>query len=218
MLSDNNLHSSQGDGLPPANGNAIDLDIPEEQTGENSTTTNATSSSGRSGEVEKLRTFGALFAIYWICRLVVKDAWVHKLLLSFCRIAATSVMHLACFFVSVVFASPRATRTPISEPRFSTSCDMRFSPRDIGLVDFLFFCSGEGRESPRRQDDFQLKIPGGGGVLPGGWGRGGEGPGGCLQGIWGGGAKYFFRGPKLPRDIGKTAIFRRFACKIFPAG
>ena len=48
-------------------------------------------------------------------------------------------------------------------------------------------------------DIFNSLLLGGGegGVLPGGWGRGGEGPAGCLRGIGGGGwggAKYFFRG------------------------
>ena len=67
---------------------------------------------------------------------------------------------------------------------------------------FIFFCLGEGKgesEAPGAGGggDIVLKIPGGGGGLPGGWRRGGEGPGGCLRGI-GGGAKYFFSGPKFP--------------------
>ena len=48
----------------------------------------------------------------------------------------------------------------------------------------FFFCSGEGKgesEAPGGgRDDSLLKMLGGGG-LPGGWGRGGEGPGGCLR-------------------------------------
>ena len=44
-------------------------------------------------------------------------------------------------------------------------------------------------------DDFLLKIPGGGGGLPGRWERRGKGPGGCLRGILGGGGVIFcFRG------------------------
>ena len=46
---------------------------------------------------------------------------------------------------------------------------------------FLFFSArGRGRRNEKGEDDFLLKIPGGGGV-PGGWG-GTEGPGGCFQG------------------------------------
>ena len=77
---------------------------------------------------------------------------------------------------------------------------------------FYFFCSGEGGRSPTRREGgggaiFEWKIPGEGG-LPGGWGRGGEGPGGCLRGIGGGGwgAKYFFSGPKCPPRKGVTLV------------
>ena len=71
---------------------------------------------------------------------------------------------------------------------------------------FYFFLRGRGEGGVRGArrgggDDFSLKIPGGGG-LPGGWGRGGEGSGGCLRGIWGGGgAKYVFPGPKFRPSI-----------------
>ena len=70
----------------------------------------------------------------------------------------------------------------------------------VGLVDvsIFFFCSGEGKGSPRRREggggEFLWKIPGGGG----GGGGGGEGPGGCLRGIWGWGAKYLFSGAEIP--------------------
>ena len=71
----------------------------------------------------------------------------------------------------------------------------------VDISDMFYFSargSGKGvRGAGRgRGDDFLLKIPGGGGV-PGGWGRGGEGLGGCLR-VIGGGAKYFFSGPKFP--------------------
>ena len=68
---------------------------------------------------------------------------------------------------------------------------------------FNFFCSGEGKresEAPGRGGGDLLKIPGGG-CLPGGLGRGGEGPGGCLRGFWGGGAKYFFFGAEIPTKL-----------------
>ena len=68
---------------------------------------------------------------------------------------------------------------------------------------FLFFSArGRGRGSARGaekgEDDFLLKIPGGGGGLAGGWG-GGRGAGRVFAGNWGGGGKYFFfSGPKGP--------------------
>ena len=70
---------------------------------------------------------------------------------------------------------------------------------------FLFFSArGRGRESPRRreggQDDFLLKIPGGGG-LPGGWGRACGRAGRVFAGNWGGGPKYFVSGSKLPPRV-----------------
>ena len=67
---------------------------------------------------------------------------------------------------------------------------------------FSFFCSGEGRGSPRCQEGavvgFFIEKSPGGGVLPR---EGGvcQGAGGCLQGIWGGGgAKYFLFGAEMP--------------------
>ena len=56
---------------------------------------------------------------------------------------------------------------------------------------FYFFCSGKGRESPRRQEgvggvDFLLKIPEGG-CFQGGGPRGREGLCGKLENLGGGG-------------------------------
>ena len=58
----------------------------------------------------------------------------------------------------------------------------------IFLIFFLLGPRGKGEpEAPRRgRTIFKLKIPGGGGCLPGGLGGGGmDGPGGCLQRIKG---------------------------------
>ena len=79
----------------------------------------------------------------------------------------------------------------------------------FNLVDvsdiFHFFCSGEWKgefEAPGRGGGaiFYGKSQGGGGGLPGGWGRGGEGPGGCLRGIWVGGLNIFF-GAEIPTKL-----------------
>ena len=69
------------------------------------------------------------------------------------------------------------------------------------IFNFFLLGGGEGGapETPRRgEDDFLLKIPGGGGGVSrvGGWGA--EGRGGCLQGIRGRGAKHFFFGAERP--------------------
>ena len=74
----------------------------------------------------------------------------------------------------------------------------------VDVSDIFYFSSarGRGRGSPRGaekgEDDFLLKIPGGGGGSRVGGGGETEGPGGCLRGIRGMGAKYFFWGPKGP--------------------
>ena len=81
---------------------------------------------------------------------------------------------------------------------------------DLILVDvsdiFNFFCSGEGRGSPSRQEEpetvFFLKIPGGGGFPGGG---GGAGAKGCPRRIGefggGGGAKYFVFGAEMSTKL-----------------
>ena len=64
---------------------------------------------------------------------------------------------------------------------------------------FYFFLLGEGEEVQGGGEvDFLLRIPGGGVFLEGG----AKGPGGRLQriGEFGGVAKYFWSGPKWPRE------------------
>ena len=93
-----------------------------------------------------------------------------------------------------------------------------------GRLGYSYFSAwGRGRGSPRRWEgaggELFIESPRGGGVLPGGWGRGGEQPK-RFCGEVGGGANFFFPGPKFPPSInfGHSHLGKQKTNKIILAG
>ena len=110
-----------------------------------------------------------------------------------CR-GSLDLQHMCCSVLILV--PPFLKTTPNPKPL----------PWGMFRIFLFFFGSGRGRGRPRREEGgggrFLLKIPGGGGVLPGE--GGGEWLlsvgifGGGAKRFGGGGAKYFFSAPKFP--------------------